>query len=82
MLASPPNPDPNSRPKSLSEINKIDKRPMHTYYDVADLLMDNGYIPHPSSIGQAKAFLDKHDRLPNAEELAEMNLPTYKEHNE
>lgn len=82
MIASPPNPDPNFRPKSLSEINKIDKRPMYTYYDVADLLMDNGYIPHPSSIGQAKAFLDKHDRLPNAEELAEMNLSTYKEHNE
>ena len=80
MIASPPNPDPNYRPKSLSEINKIDKRPMYTYYDVADLLMDHGYVPHPSSIGQVKNFLDKYDRLPDAIALEGMDLPTYEEH--
>ena len=59
---------------------RIDKRPMHTYYDVADLLMDHGYIPHPASVGRVKEFMDKNNRFPSADELAKMDLPTYKEH--
>lgn len=53
----------------------IDKRPMYTYYDVADHLMDHGYVPHPSAIGRVKTALDADGTLPDAEALAAMNLP-------
>lgn len=49
--------------------------PVLTYYDFADHLMDNNFVPDPPIVGKVRTFYNNNKRLPSAEEMGALGLP-------
>lgn len=52
-----------------------DTLPVLTYYDFADYLMDNGFVPDPPTVTKVRVFYNNNKRLPSKEEMEALGLP-------